>query len=290
MATILVLRNGDLVKIEDSSVEIVGTVDGGIIAASWSPDEEVLALCTEQGSVLLMTRDFDPIHETNFSVDDLKASKHVNVGWGKAETQFQGKGAKAMRDPTVPEKVDHGIASQFETGDVVISWRGDGAYFAVSRLDVGKRRVVRTYSREGVLDSVSEPVDGLQHALSWRPSGNIICAVREMNDQLDMVFFERNGLRHGGFLLNNDSLRRVNGLAWNSDSSILAVSFSDKTQLWTTGNYHWYLKLEFSTPESSSVCWHPENPQRFMISSPGTPSSPSRSAHVLTHLRPFHEP
>lgn len=268
--SVMVLGNGDLVRVEDGSVEIVGTVDGGILAASWSPDEEVLAICTEPGSLLLMTRDLDPIREIILTAEDLNASKHVNVGWGKAETQFQGKGAKAMKDPTVPEHVDQGLVSEFDNGDVIISWRGDGAYFGVSRLDVGYRRVIRVFTREGILDSVTEPVDGLQHAMSWRPSGNIICGVQGLNEKLEVVFFERNGLRHGGFSLNDlIDEKQIGSLAWNSDSSILAISSSEKIQLWTMGNYHWYLKLEFASPANSRVYWHPESPKKLFICSPG---------------------
>jgi elongator complex protein 1 len=106
---------------------------------------------------------------------------------------------QALLDPTVPESIDEGVLSAFDDRSVTISWRGDGAYFAINKVEEEQRRMVRVYSREGQLDSVSEPVDGLEGALSWRPSGNLIAGVRRLKDKIEVVFFERNGLRHGEF-------------------------------------------------------------------------------------------
>lgn len=127
-----------------------------------------------------------------------------------------------------------------------ISWRGDGAFFVVSSLESVEaldRRVLRVYDRQGVLQNTSEPVAGLEHGLSWRPSGNLIASTQRFGfegggvgreGRHDVVFFERNGLRHGEFALRevgnlqaSDTRRRwgykVRELHWNSDSSILAV-------------------------------------------------------------------
>jgi elongator complex protein 1 len=93
----------------------------------------------------------------------------------------------------------------------------------------------------------------------------------------DVIFFERNGLRHGEFSLKVDQLNvkgkgpdhggdrkwgyRVRELAWNSDSTVLAAwiegddgdvgkgvselsqapAKSCLVQFWTMGNYHWYV-------------------------------------------------
>jgi elongator complex protein 1 len=179
----------------------MGSIDAGIAAARWSPDEELLAVVTKADTVILMGGAFDPVAEITMTDEDLKASKHVSVGWGKKETQFQGRGAKALRDPTIPEKVDQGLPSTNEDGAVSISWRGDGAFVAINSVQEGFRRAIRVYSREGELDSASEPVDGFEGALSWRPSGNLIAGIQRLTDRVDVVFFERNGLRHGQFTL-----------------------------------------------------------------------------------------
>lgn len=276
----LILAGGDLVVVREQPlpgedlIEIVGSVDAGITAAAWSPDEELLALTTRADTIIFMTRDFESIANSPLSPDDINVSAHVSVGWGKSETQFKGKRAKALRDPTVPEHVDEGILTSLDSGETTITWRGDGAYVAVNSIQDGKRRMIRVYSREGVLESVSEPVDGLEGALSWRPSGNLIAGVQRLSDRVDIIFFERNGLRHGQFSLRltaqdmQDWASSIS-LQWNSDSTVLAVGFKDRLQLWTMGNYHYYLKQEIYAASSeeaqASICavWHPEKALRL---------------------------
>lgn len=254
----------------EDRIEIMGSVDAGITAAVWSPDEELLAITTKADTVVFMSRSFEGITDVSMTPEDLKASNHVSVGWGKKETQFKGKGAKALRDPTMPEKIDEGVLSPNDDSRVCISWRGDGAYVAISTIEGGARRIIRVYSREGILDSVSEPVDGLEGTISWRPAGNLIAGIQRLENRVDVVFFERNGLRHGQFSLRltpeqmalpEQHIR----LSWNSDSTVLAVIMSDCTQLWTMGNYHWYLKQEIKTNTApllpcNPIIWHPEKP------------------------------
>ncbi|MCJ1392237.1 hypothetical protein MMC18_005104 [Xylographa bjoerkii] len=289
--TCVVLAGGDIVVVREApsdgedKIEIVGSVDVGISAAAWSPDEELLALVTRADTLLYMTKDFDNISSVTLAEDDLKVSKHVSVGWGKKETQFKGKGVKALRDPTMPEKVDKGLPSSHDDKTSTISWRGDGAYVAVNSSQASTRRVIRVYSREGVLDGVSEPVDGLEGALSWRPEGNLLAGIQRFEDRVDVVFFERNGLRHGQFPLRIETEEMTYSwatsvtLKWNVDSSILAVCFRDRFQLWTMGNYHYYMKQEvvFAIPPSHKRLifeWNPELPLVCTTTSEGkTPMS-----------------
>lgn len=283
--TCVVLAGGDLVVVRgevgagQEKIEIVGSVDGGIAAAAWSPDEELLVLVTRLQTVLFMTPDFDNVANAAFSLDDVKLSKHVSVGWGKSETQFKGKRAKALRDPTMPEKVDEGRLSPLDDGQVSLSWRGDGAFVAINSVENNTRRMIRIYSREGTLDSVSEPVDGLEGTVSWRPQGNLIAGLQRLDDQVSVVFFERNGLRHGQFTLTTaaKSLHPIK-LSWNFDSTVLAVSYSDRVELWTMGNYHYYLKQVLHTGSEVvqgllEPCWHPEESLRLLLAQYGTPGS-----------------
>lgn len=298
----LVLAGGDIVvvredpQIGEEKIEIVGSVDVGISAAAWSPDEELLAITTRANTLLYMTRDFENVTDITFSYDDLKASKHVSVGWGKTETQFKGKRARALRDPTMPETVDEGTLNEFEENHTTISWRGDGAYVAVNSIESDLRRVIRVYSREGTLDSASEPVDGLVGALSWRPAGNLLAGVQQLKDHINVVFFERNGLRHGQFSLRitEDEIadRAANvSLKWNVDSSVLAVCFKDRVQLWSMGNYHYYLKQEIyplasaSSKSALSLIWHAEKPLRFILSSEGASTRACLTASMLKSCR-----
>lgn len=93
-------------------------------------------------------------------------------------------------------------------------------------------RVIRVYNREGVLQYTSEPVDKLEHVLSWRyelyiqgffffykylqlckfflrPSGNLISSSRRLPDKHEIIFFEKNGLRHGEFSLRETQTHKV---------------------------------------------------------------------------------
>ena len=281
----LVFASGDLVTMQETpdqqvEVEIAGSVDVGLVAATWSPDEELLVLVSKTDTVIFMSRDFDEVANISLSDADLSTSKQVSVGWGKTETQFRGKGAKALRDPTIPEKVDQGLKSSKDDISTTISWRGDGAYVAINSCQASPRRVIRIYSREGELDGVSEPVDYLEAALSWRPAGNILASVRRLEGHVEIIFFERNGLRHGQFQLrtgtqNAQALDSPIALQWNCDSSILCVSFADRLQMWTMGNYHYYLKQEHllsSTGLSrlAQIAWHPEEPLLCAVATQGT--------------------
>ena len=282
----LIFAGGDIVLVREEpdpgfdKIEIVGSVDAGIAAAAWAPDEELLVILTNAETFLYMSRDFESITDLVLSTEDLKASKHVSVGWGKAETQFRGKGAKALRDPTMPEKVDEGLFSTYDGKQSTISWRGDGAYVAVNSPQASNRRVIRVYSREGELDGVSEPVDYMEGGLSWRPAGNLIASTQRLEDRIDVIFFERNGLRHGQFSLrlskeDMETWATSIDLKWNVDSTVLAVSFLDRIQLWTMGNYHHYLKQEIRCQPSSLdqrppvISWHPEQPLLLLTSHNG---------------------
>ena len=286
----LILAGGDIVLVRENPasteelVEIVGSVDAGLSAAAWSPDEELLAITTQADTLLLMSRDIENIASVNLTPEDVNVSSHVSVGWGKKETQFKGKRARALQDPTVPESIDEGVLSPLDDRSVTISWRGDGAWFAVSKIEEERRRMIRVYSREGQLDSVSEPVDGLEGALSWRPSGNLIASTRRTSEKVEVVFFERNGLRHGQFDLRFtvEELAALSvplTLKWNSDSNVIAVSYPDKVQLWTMSNYHYYLKQELRFPEASArtvMCdWHAERPLAVALSTSGISSTRS---------------
>lgn len=143
-----------------------------------------------------------------------------------------------------------------DDGLPALSWRGDGAYLVVSSLSPEglpgsenvRHRTLRVYDRQGALQSTSEDVAGLEHTLVWRPSGNLIMATQRFGfegggagreGRHDVIFYERNGLRHGEFSLKVDDLTvrgkgptfstdrrwgyKVRELAWNSDSNVLAA-------------------------------------------------------------------
>ncbi|KAM9907520.1 hypothetical protein OXX69_006399 [Metschnikowia pulcherrima] len=309
---VFVFSNGDLITaqydalnpdFDTTAVEIVGSIDSGLHAASWAPDEESLAVLTKEMNLLILSRHLEPVSERVLDPNDIRVadSKHVSVGWGTEETQFKGKGFKALerereairhagldlkedselRDPTVAQ-AQRGTVSAFDTDAAKISWRGDCEYFAVSTkedavvepaMEVIPRRVVRVFSREGELDSVSEAADGLEHNLAWRPSGSLIASTQRCQDEdgddvLQVSFFERNGLRHGEFNTRlNPYEDTVLEMQWSCNSEVLACRLHDRVQVWTTKNYHWYLKQELfvGTENTEFIKFHPEKPLQLMV-------------------------
>ncbi|CAO3599964.1 unnamed protein product [Absidia cylindrospora] len=223
---------------------------------TWSPDQDLVILITGEKNVLEMTQDFDTITEFPLHVEDQGQGVQHSVGWGKKETQFHGSEGKqaALR------KVDTSRfgASPDDDKHARVAWRGDGSFFVCSDIDPSKdARVLRMYNREGVLQNTSEPVDQLEHVLDWKPSGNLIVSSQRLPHRHDIVFLERNGLRHGEFTLRESAEHRVLEVSWNADSTVLAVWLETdgqkSVQLWTMNNYHWYMKQHIVLPQNQNI-------------------------------------
>ncbi|KAF8587053.1 IKI3-domain-containing protein [Ramaria rubella] len=289
-------------------LEIVGTITPGhVLAATASPDVSLLAIVTCAASptlILMDTSSFAVVSSSLLFTAAFGESTPVNVGWGSKATQFHGSlGKSAAQAETVAECT----TSPDDDGTPRISWRGDAQLFAISAMQE-RKRVLRVYNRLAVLQSTAEDVAGLEHSLAWRPSGGLIASTQRFgkvpgkkedswalgkgrDGRHDVVFFERNGLRHGEFGLregqrsgesstaDGNMVRcwgyEVRALAWNAESAILSVWIErdggDVVQLWTTGNYHWYLKLEIPAPHDenarfTSVMWHAEDSVRLILS------------------------
>jgi elongator complex protein 1 len=170
----------------------------------------------------------------------------INVGWGSKQTQFHGSlGKSAAQAPSAPLVVG---VSPDDDALPRISWRGDGAFFTVSSLSPkdSSHRTLRVYDRAGELQSTSEAVLGLEHTLAWRPSGSLIASTQRFGfpgggvgkmGRHDLVFFERNGLRHGEFAIRppigavmaGDASGhrkwgyRAKDLLWSAGSDVLAL-------------------------------------------------------------------
>lgn len=310
-ALCVITGGGDMVLQPVSDVapaDVVGCVDAGILAAAWSPDEDLLVIITGGTAprLLIMTRHWDVVHEAPLATDDFGTDAPVNVGWGSKSTQFHGSEGKqaAMAAAQAPAAGDpRGPLVPDDDGLPRVSWRADGAYFVVSSAEPSAdgahdHRLLRMYTRAGVLSATSDPcVRGLSHVLAVRPTGNLIATSQRMGGPYapgragrhDIVFFERNGLRHGEFSLREDAAsapdvplapsvppldawaneHTIQRVAWNADGTILAVHLLRGTrhmvQLWTTGNYHWYLKHEAEYDVLHDFAWHPEQPLTLFL-------------------------
>ncbi|KAJ3136558.1 hypothetical protein HK100_001597 [Physocladia obscura] len=282
----------------------VGDVEAGIVAMAWAPDGETGVFVTGRNvntnevndnntalefrlGLLLMTPRWDVITETPLpaSPSTSTGAGLVSVGWGRKETQFHGsEGKQAAKLSTVPAVL---VLTATDDRRPRVSWRGDSRFFAISYVvnefgsgQTQSHRAVAIFTREGSLSAIAEPIANLHHAIAWRPLGNLIAAVQTLpSRQLQVVFFETNGLRHGEFSLRlSDKDTIVYELAYTADSSILAIFMLKINenrrviQLWSMSNYHYYLKQEiysFDGHEIDSFAWDPECALRLYVSSGG---------------------
>ncbi|XP_068596109.1 elongator complex protein 1 [Brachionichthys hirsutus] len=278
----LATAGGDVVlfNLNTSQLECVGSVSSGLTAMAWSPDEELVVLATGQETIVMMTKDFEPIVEFRIHQEDFGEGKFVTLGWGKKETQFHGSEGKQAAQR---KKQEVQPAAAWDDGRPRVTWRGDGQLFAVGAVCPRTgARTVRVWNREGVLQATSEPISGLEGALCWKPSGSLIAATRRHANKHAVVFLEKNGLLHGGFALPfSRDQAQVTELRWNHDSTVLAVWLEEAApggdgrvnayvQLWAVGNYHWYLKqsLDFggdALKAPACLCWDPERPFRLHL-------------------------
>ncbi|GAA5993070.1 hypothetical protein JCM10908_003090 [Rhodotorula pacifica] len=308
--------------------ENVGTFDAGIKAAEWSPDDELLAIVTGDDQLLTLTKTFEPLSESPLHTASFGVDAPVSVGWGHKSTQFHGSlgksaaAAAAKLDPLDAPR----LLSPKDDGRTRIAWRGDSAWFAVNSVEKAPSssggtaqerlvRRIRIYSRLGEHSSTSEPVPGLEGSLAWIPSGEILASTQrrtvpsstsqpgqeqstsyaaegegEEDEEVQVVFFERNGLRRHDFKLREPPARTVSvrEMRWNAASDLLAVwvqrdgsasaapeQLEHEVQLWHRGNYYWYLKQTISprlshSGELKGFEWHPEKAMELeLITSDG---------------------
>ncbi|XP_054720167.1 putative elongator complex protein 1 [Uloborus diversus] len=271
-----------LFDIYSKEVLSVGLVDSGLLGCAWSPDQEFVVLLTGADSLILMTKEFDAITEKQLTTDEFGESKPITVGWGSKTTQFHGSEGK---EAAHVKKMEPKPALAYDDGRPRISWRGDGEYFVTSSINSVKGyRQLRIWNREAVLQCTSEIKEGLEEAVCWKPSGNLIACSQQDADKHKIIFFEKNGLQHGEFSLPfKTNTNRVLTLSWNTDSNILLVIAEEISQspekfqvmLWTCSNYHWYLKQSFSVKNSAShkklrSSWNLYHPMELFLYSPSS--------------------
>lgn len=172
-----------------------------------------------------------------------------------------------------------------------VTWRGDGAFFAscgLSSLGLHElcvwERSCAPHSRASL--GTGESLISGSNLISWRPAGQIIAGVSPAissstpSSAQRVIFFERNGLRHGEFNLRGSvSKGEVTQLGWSCDSETLSALVDGTLQMWNSSNYHWALKKEiFLRAENEKEKadqllgfeWDPEDPHCLRAFSKGT--------------------
>ena len=151
-----------------ASLEEVGVLGGGVVAAAWSPDGESLAVLSGTGQLLLMTATWDLLWETSV----------IN-------------NAPAFPQPTATPGQEPlpGDEIQLTNEIASLSWRGDGKYLATCTEDIpgsqnsdGAR--IRVWDREtGELHALGEGAPGLRSVIAWQPNGRHLYAAQYRSGQ-----------------------------------------------------------------------------------------------------------
>ncbi|KYQ49072.1 Elongator complex protein 1 [Trachymyrmex zeteki] len=225
----------------------------------FSPDHEIIAAVTTAGVVITMVLNFQVMSEVDLYSEEFGQNEFVTVGWGKKETQFHGSVGKAAAQA----KSIHLIPNERDDGHIRITWRDDGAFFAVSFLHKEpKIRRFKIFNREGMLCYTSEQINGLEECIAWGPVGRPIAVPQILDEKYVVAFFEKNGLKYSELLLPfKPQETKIRELLWSPCSDILAVvCYQSKTnttliQLWTENNCHWYLKQTLVFTENNPLLY-----------------------------------
>ena len=60
-------------------IEPVGDIEGGILACSWTNDQEILLIVTSTGSLVLLNNSFEVLNE--IQLEDVDSSEPVSISW-----------------------------------------------------------------------------------------------------------------------------------------------------------------------------------------------------------------
>lgn len=267
--------------------ECIGSIETGIESMAWSPDLEVVIFTTRAQTMLAMTQNWDiifeqPIHPENEAAQIAARLALAEPSKIKLQTTINDVARVTEAKTQISAQMEQ--AKEFMPklsyrGQHTVTWRGDGQFFAVSSQSIGDSASVasefRVWERSGKFFAKSEAGVLTQSSLlTWKPSGDILASTQSLPTHDEVIFFEKNGLRHYEFKVRANM--RVHDLQWNASSDILSViakvpqidsnGSQWALQLWTTRNYHWYLKQErFYADDRIILNWDAENGMTFTI-------------------------
>jgi hypothetical protein len=245
-SVVCVSHTGNIVRIQRSGdVDHEGCVDGGIGCVGWSPDQTTLILATGNNTLLAMSNQFDVIQEV----------------------------------PMIAAKASAGMS---------IAWCESGDLFALSSLDNddGIARV-RIYNKDlelgatvrNIADGPAMTVKGINSScLAFANNGSLIAfPLERVKGKHQVAFSEKNGLRHGEFDIHLPASAtewRVWSIHWDLTTTLLAVGFESinaigdpqsYVHVYYRGNYHWYLKQQFSGAGLRSLGFDMEMSNRLYL-------------------------
>ena len=354
-----VAASGEMVTVDCDSQEasLLGMIDSGIFATSLSPDEELLVFLTGNQTLLcLAPADLEVLHETKLAYplttttsssstsSNNNNSSSQNKAWPRLSWRGDGQFLAVLGEEWVMEKEGASGGKQQQLKTQQQQQQQQQQLKTQQQEDRRRRWQVRVYERgeEGLLMHASgrhednTPVEGLEgRAFAWATDGSLVAAVQQSKSGgggreggrgrggggKQVVFFERNGLRHREFALREGEGAGEGGggdavsfMTWNADTSLLALCLQrtgrrgggeggrgpSRVQVWHRSNYHWYLKQEVrllpsstlsALPSSSSSSSYPEvaclrfdaeKPERLHIVSTFITTTTSNSSSSTT--------
>lgn len=168
-------REGSIVTADDNgdnhsgaleNVDQIGVIDGGIHAASWSPDYSCLAILTGNNTMLLMSNTWEPISEIDFPA--FNPQSPVGLSW-KGDGELLSVVSQDVSDNTYHARIYNKSLQLHATG-------------------------------RNVADGPAAVLKGLGGCTSFAPNGTLVAVYQRRAAELPQVaFLEKNGLRHGDF-------------------------------------------------------------------------------------------
>jgi elongator complex protein 1 len=148
----IVCESGTLctVDLSSMSIEVVGAVSDGCASASWSPDQELLALTTQTGQLLLMSTNWNTLSEVSLP----QSLKGAVVSW-RGDGQYF---VVAGTNTTSYLQLVYSRQGEFQTmsdplplyhNTAVMTWRPAGNLIATVQQSGNKQQVL-FYERNGL--------------------------------------------------------------------------------------------------------------------------------------------
>lgn len=283
------LDDGTISALPNDSVEYIGAMDQGIVAASWRADQGVLLVVTGSSSVLALTTSWDVLVEKTLSPPISAINNDVSICW-RADNLYV----------ALTYVTDDASGKPTERKMVVLHGSD------LSDSATGRNEDTLPLTGLHVVPSNTHASSGLS-SIAWSPDCSLIAVGQTITakKRLQVAFFEPNGLRHRELVISGFSHEDtcIAGLGWSKEGDALAVvlapkqyasysepSYTQSTmptvdsdwrvlQLYYRDNYHWYCAREMRfdmSPQSlrrlESVAWDTLHPLRlhYSWSSPAT--------------------